>query len=103
MAKTFAQTVADAQLMKAALKSNLKTLANRGMTQEFIDAFGNSLSSLTAKDVEQEKLKADLHTVTAAMDELSQQLNAQMQEAVKVVKLEMPKERWKEFGIKAKR
>jgi hypothetical protein len=30
MAKTFAQTVADAQLMKAALKSNLKTLENRG-------------------------------------------------------------------------
>ncbi len=103
MAKTFAETMNNAQLMASALKTNLETLKKRGMTQEFIDAFEASVSSIIAKNVEQERLKADLKTATAAIDTLLKQLDTQMKEAVKVVKLDIPQSQWKEFGIQAKK
>ncbi|MDR2928734.1 MAG: hypothetical protein LBV41_11145 [Cytophagaceae bacterium] len=75
--------------MNTGLKTNLHTLQKRGMSQEFIDLFESSIGSVTAKNAEQERLKADLKTATAALEALKQQLSAQMQEAVKVVKLEI--------------
>jgi vancomycin resistance protein YoaR len=103
MAKTFAETMNSAQLMMTALKTNLETLKKRGMTQEFIDAFEASVSGINAKNSEQERLKADLKSATAAIDTLLKQLDTQMKEAVKVVKLDIPPAQWKEFGILAKK
>jgi ABC-type transporter Mla subunit MlaD len=103
MAKTLAQILSDAQVMNTGLKTNLHTLQKRGMSQEFIDLLEGSIGSVAATNAEQERLKADLKTATAALETRKQQLNAQMQEAVKVVKLEIPQSQWKEFGIQAKK
>jgi hypothetical protein len=103
MAKKFAETMNDAQLMMTALKANLETLKKRGMTAEFIEKFEASVKNITAKNSEQERLKAELHTATVAIDSLLKELDAQMKESVQVVKLEIPKEQWREFGIMAKR
>jgi hypothetical protein len=103
MAKTFAQSMNDAHLMTAALKTNLETLKRRGMTLDFIDQLERSLNTINAENSEQERLKADLKTITAKMTGHIKELSAQMQEAVKVVKLEIPQAHWKEFGIQAKR
>ncbi len=103
MAKSFAQRLQDAQIMGTALEANLTILKKRGMTQEFIDKLINTQNSLITKNSEQEKLKASLITLTAAMNKLDKELKLQMQEAVKVVKLEAPVEQWKEYGIQAKR
>jgi hypothetical protein len=101
--KTFAEQINSAKLMVAALRQNLPALEKRGMTAEFIDLLESLLNSLSAQDVVQERQKADLRATTAAIDALLLQLHAQMSEANKVVKLEVPQPQWKEYGITDKR
>ncbi|MDR2911143.1 MAG: hypothetical protein LBV47_07260 [Bacteroidales bacterium] len=89
--------------MASALKANLEILEKRGMTQDFINVLEDTLVSITTRNKEQERLKADKKTTTASINTLMAQLHTQMQEAVKVVKLGVPQTQWVEFGIKAKR
>lgn len=103
MAKTFAQNINDAQLMVTALNANLESLKKRGMTKEFIDELESSINAVSAKNSEQERLKGELRTATAAVDSLMEQLHTKMKEAVKVVKLDVPQPQWKEYGIADKR
>jgi uncharacterized membrane-anchored protein len=101
--KTYADQTSGALLMATALRANLETLKKRGMTEEFIDLLEGSLGSITAKNSEQKRLKAELKTATAAVETLMVKLHGQMREAIKVVKLEEPQPRWKEYGIADKR
>jgi hypothetical protein len=100
---SYAEQIHTAQLMLSGLNNNAKQLANCGITTEFIDKLSTGLTDATALDNEQEKLKSDLKTKTA---ELTVKLTAIAQfvaEAKKIVKLDLPQERWKEFGIDNKR
>jgi hypothetical protein len=54
-------------------------------------------------DTEQETLKARLKEKTLEFDTRMAELIKQLSEARKVVKLEMPQESWKEFGITDKK
>jgi hypothetical protein len=101
--KSYAVQISDAQTMSAGLKANLEALKKRGVTKKFIASLDTTLNSAIAKNNEQEKLKADLKASTAAVETLLAELNKMMSEATKVVKLDTPKEQWKEFGIVAKR
>ncbi len=101
--KTFAEQMNSAKLMVAALRKNLEDLQKRGMSKEFIDLLETLLNSLSEKDIEQERQKADLRATTATIESLLVQLNAQMKEAIKVVKLDVPQPQWKEYGIADKR
>jgi cell fate (sporulation/competence/biofilm development) regulator YlbF (YheA/YmcA/DUF963 family) len=101
--KSYATQISDAQVMYAGLKSHIETLRKRGITDEFITSLNRTLSDVIEKNNEQEKLKANLKTATAALEALMTDLNGIMTEAVKVVKLDTPKEQWKEFGITSKR
>jgi hypothetical protein len=101
--QSYAEQISAAQVMLAGLQANLERLERRGMTPEFITAMDANLGSIIGKNNEQEKLKADLKAATAALDALMAQMAKSMSEAAKVVKLEMPQEQWKEFGMAAKR
>jgi len=101
--KSYASQISDAQVMLAGLISNKDKLEKRGITSEFILSLGASLNNAIDKNNEQEKLKADLKTATATLDSLLSQILKMMSEATKLVKLEIPKEQWIEFGIKTKR
>ncbi|MDR1678537.1 MAG: hypothetical protein LBR81_02040 [Prevotellaceae bacterium] len=101
--KTFAEQVNKAKLMIAALRMNLETLKQRGMSEEFIDLLENLINSISEKDIVQERQKADLRATTATIESLLAQLNTQMKEAIKVVKLDVPQPQWKEYGIDDKR
>ena len=101
--KSYAEQINNAQVMTAGLKANSSVLEKRGATAEFITGLETTLNSAISKNNEQEKLKADLKASTAALDKLLVDLKKMMGEAVTVVKLEMPQEQWKEFGIQAKR
>jgi hypothetical protein len=103
MAKPFAVNMRNAQLMLTALNVNLESLKKRGMTQDFIDRLKRSLDAITAQNSEQERLKGKLRTATVALDSLLAELNVQMKEAIKVVKLDVPQSQWKEYGILDKR
>jgi len=100
---SYASQVSGAQTMSTALKANITALSKRGMTEEFISSFDQSLNNAMRLNSEQERLKGELKLVTSALDTVRKELHAKMSESVKVVKLEMQKERWIEFGITGKR
>jgi hypothetical protein len=101
--KSYAERISEAQVMVSGLDKNLETLGKRGMTAEFISALKSSVNDAIARNNEQEKLKADLKTATAALDKTLSDIAVSISEAKKVVKLATHKEQWKEFGIAAKR
>ena len=101
--KAYAEQISDAQVMKAGLTANLNELQQRGITPQFIDTLDKHITNSIAQNNVQEKLKADLKAATAALENMLKELNTTMSEATKVVKLQIPQEQWKEFGIKAKR
>jgi len=101
--KSYAEQISNAQVMLSGLNKNLETLGRRGMTEEFITSLEKNLNNAIAKNNEQEKLKADLKTATAALEKTLTAIAASMSEASKVVKLEIPQGQWKEFGMIAKR
>jgi hypothetical protein len=101
--KAYAEQISDAQVMKAGLTAHFNELEQRGISPQFINTLDGRISSSIEQNNTQERLKADLKAATATLDALLKELNASMSEATKVVKLQMPQEQWKEFGIKAKR
>ncbi|MDR2886917.1 MAG: hypothetical protein LBV26_02775 [Bacteroidales bacterium] len=101
--KSYAEQVSKAQIMNTALRANLGTLSKRGMTEEFVTTLGNTLNAVVSVNSEQEHLKGELKAATATLETVKQQLHNLMIEAVKVIKLEIPKEKWIEFGITGKR
>ena len=101
--KSYAEQVSRAQVMSVALKSNLKVLQKRGMTEEFIASLDSKLGKAVELNSEQERLKAALKATTASLDATLAEMSTSMSEAVKVVKLGVPQEQWKEFGIQAKK
>ena len=101
--KSYAVQISNAQVMLSGLKANQEKLEKRGITDEFVTSLGSVLNNAIDKNNEQEKLKADLKSSTASLDAFLSQMAKLMSEANKLVKLEMPQEQWKEFGIQAKR
>ena len=105
MAMTFAQLVSAARQMQAALSANKESVATRGVTPEFLSNGQGYLARAEALNIEQERLKAELHTKTAELDAVTAQLTGWQSEAVSSVKLayRTQPEKWLEFGISAKR
>ena len=101
--KSYAEKINSAQVMVSGLSQHLDQLAQRGMSAEFINTLKSDTETAVAQNNEQERLKADLKTSTAALNATLDKVSAAMSEATKVVKLTLPKEQWIEFGITAKR
>ncbi len=101
--RSYAQQIHSAHLMATALLANLEILKKRGMTEEFIAELNATLDSVIDKNSEQERLKAELKMATFDLETLMTKLHAKMKEALKVVKLEVQQQQWKEYGIDHKR
>ena len=103
MKRSYAETVNNAKVMLSGLQSHTETLSKRGIDGEFIKNFENSYHSVMSLDNEQETLKAKLKEKTAALDEEREKLEKMYSEAKKIIKIDIPQESWKEFGIQDKR
>ena len=101
--KTYAQQISDAQVMENGLKNNLERVNRRGLDVEFVDGLGENRRDATTLNDEQEQLKAAQEMKTVELRAKLKDMDLKMREARKVVKLEFPKEQWKEFGITDKR
>jgi uncharacterized phage infection (PIP) family protein YhgE len=97
--------LAAARQMVTALQANQERLAARGSSPEFIQKGSQAVATLQALDSEQERLKAQLKTVTAQLESTQKTLADWQSEANNMVKLAYrgEQEKWIEFGIKAKR
>jgi hypothetical protein len=78
------------------LKGNGEKLARRGIDMAEFDGLYQKAQTL---DNEQESLKAKLKSKTAELEEVMSKLELRMSEAKKIVKMDIAKENWKEFGI----
>jgi len=100
--KSYAKKLDDAQVMLSGLKAH-NELARRGIDAAFVTNLEAKISSSIQLNNEQEKLKADLKSKTAELDNEVSRMVKLVAEAQKVVKMDIPKSQWKEFGIQAKR
>jgi hypothetical protein len=100
---SYAEQISNAQVMVSGLKGNAEKVARRGIDGAFVTGLDANLQSVTTLNNEQEKLKADLKAKTAELDAKLLEVEAAVAEAKKIVKMDFPKEQWKEFGIADKR
>lgn len=100
---TFAQSLSDARLMADAVKAHEEELLKNGMPSDTVEVLTNCINDLSAMDTQQEKLKADLKSLTSRLNSKSAELSQVMTSAKQRVKLVFDKEQWKEFGISATR
>ncbi len=85
------------------MDEDIKQVAKRGLDSAFTETLRTATEKAIALNAEQERLKSELKTKTAELDEVMAEINRQMSEATKVVKISVPQTEWKAFGITAKR
>ena len=100
--KSYSESVSQARVMIDGLTGNSGKLP-KGMDQAFLTSLTDSRTRVVSLNSEQEKLKADLKTKTAELDAEITAMMKLYSEAKKRVKMDFPKEQWKEFGISDKR
>lgn len=99
--KSYPESISQAKVMIDGLTGNLSNLP-KGMDEAFLTSLTDSRARAVALNSEQEKLKADLKTRTAELDAEVATMMKLYSEAKKRVKMEYPREQWKEFGINDK-
>ena len=100
--RSFAETMNSVRVMAAGLKANADRVAKRGIGTDFVAMLESLQQKAMNLDSEQEGLKGKLKAKTAEVEATMQLIDKSMSEARKVVKLEMDKANWKEFGIQDK-
>lgn len=103
MTKSFAQQLSDARLMIAGVGKNLDALGKIGLSAADVEEMESTLKVTSDLDSRQESLKAELRTCTAELNKSQRALAGLVSAAKKRVKLVMPQELWREFGIGDKR
>jgi beta-glucosidase-like glycosyl hydrolase len=101
--KTYAQVISDADVMTRGIREHQDVLANRQIDVVFADAIKASVDLCVSLNGEQEALKARLKEKTEQLDKAMAVLEKKTGEARKIIKLDIPKSLWKEFGITDKR
>ncbi len=100
---SYANEINATKVMLAGLKANTERMSKRGVDAGFIGDLEEDYTESMTLDNDQEALKSRLKETTAALNDRIDRMRKKRSEARKLVKLEMPKESWKEFGIKDKR
>ena len=100
---TYAEQISGAQVMVAGLRGNAAQVNRRGIDDQFINKLDSDRLTAATLNDQQEKLKADLKMKTAELEAKLSELDKQMREARKIVKLDFTQTQWKEFGITDKR
>ena len=100
--KSYAEQISQSKLLVEAMKTNGASLPQK-LSPDFIQNIETTLQKAIGSNTVQERLKADLKTQTAELDELMKELAKLYAEAKKRIKLDFPQERWKEFGFDDKR
>ena len=101
--KSYPKEISDAQVMLSGVKANQSVLEKRGIDKTFTSDLDKVITACVALNNEQEELKARLKTKTEELNKQMAELKKKTAEARKIVKLDMPKTTWKEFGIADKR
>jgi hypothetical protein len=99
MKGSYADQINAARLLLGGLKNQGKVLAKRGLDDAFAANFDTVLADAQKLDGEQEGLKSRLAEKTAELTAKLEEVAKAAAEVKKLVKLDLPKASWKEFGI----
>ena len=99
MKGSYADQINAGRLLLNGLKNQGKVLAKRGLDDTFTGNFDTLLADAQRLDGEQESLKARLAEKTASLTTKLEEVSKAAAEVKKLVKLDLPRESWKEFGI----
>lgn len=100
--KSYPESISQARVMIDGLTTNAAALP-AGISEEFVANLKANRDNAVRLNSEQEKLKADLKSKTSELDAELAAMNKLYAEAKKRVKLDIPQEQWKEYGIADKR
>ncbi len=100
--QSYAEMVNQCRVLVDALRANRETMP-QSLREQFTNKLDGDLAQIVQLNKLQEKLKADLKEQTAKVEALSKSLQTQYAEAKKRIKLDVPADRWREFGIEDKR
>jgi len=99
MNTSYSDLLNSTRLMLSGLKSAGRPLAKRGLDEAFVSRLEVAGQKAHDLDAEQEALKAKLATQTVAVNANKEELLRLLAEAKKLVKLDLPKSEWRQFGI----
>ncbi len=99
---SFAKTVSDARVMAAGIESRRDALSSIALGAEDAAELKSLAESADGENNNQERLKAELKTCTAALEATLEEILSKMQVAKKKIKAVIPQEDWKTFGIEDK-
>ncbi len=97
--KQLAAFIEAVQLMLAGLSGHAEELSKRGLDTAFVTAFDAKYQDLLESHSQQQALKARLMEKTQERQTFQQELLQKYREARKTVKIALPNETWREFGI----
>lgn len=100
-ALTYSKQITGVKLMVDGLRNHLGEVTK--IDADFIDKLEALRTEVETLNSEQEKLKADLKAKTKALDNKMKELTEAHSFARTRVKVDIPRENWKEFGISASR
>jgi acyl-[acyl carrier protein]--UDP-N-acetylglucosamine O-acyltransferase len=96
---SIAEQLNRAGLMLAGLSAHAERLARRGIDREFIARLESRYRQLEEYHSEQQACKARWMEQTELRRGVQAEVDALCREARKMVKVELPPESWREFGI----
>lgn len=100
--QSFAETMSDTQIMVRALQQRGENLPV-GITPEQMAKLDTLSQKAMQSNVEQEKLKAQLKEKTAEFNQYVDEAESLYAQMKKYIKLGVPSELWREFGIEDKK
>ncbi|NLW47005.1 MAG: hypothetical protein GXY86_06680 [Firmicutes bacterium] len=100
---SYADEIATTKVMLSGLKSHTEKLTKHGIDDVFIADLEVNYGQAMTEDNEQEAYKARLKEKTSDLGKTISRMQKKRSHAKKIVKLVMPKESWKEFGIDDKK
>jgi len=97
--RSYAERIKDAEVMLSGIKSHKEELAQRGISDQYIEKFGKLTLNSVNLNNSQEKAKAALKDLTGQLDKSLAELEKELVFCKRVVKTDIPRSLWKEFGI----
>ncbi len=96
---TISERIRRTQNMLAGLLANAERMNKRGLDTQFVSEFTLAYQDTIDLDNSHEAAKAQMKVKTAEFHTQLRKTEEFYREAKKVIKLEIPQESWKQFGI----
>ena len=103
MGRTFSDKMNDTKLLVLGMQQNIEQLGDIGITAEKVSALEELQKKVAELNSKQESLKKQLKECTAELAVASKDLSTKQSDFRKRIKIIIPQENWKDFGIDSKK